>query len=229
MPRMLDLNAIKIQLKQLNPRLVIKSGDKIDKQINIKDFNYSPLVVVLTPNDTNPDLISSEIKRLSRQKNQPKQKRLAGITLSPYLGIVISPELPGTRVNLEFAITNNLDHPIVVKGVDAILNNEPLHFKSFFKVNANNSREPDFSTRLPIVVNSRGSAIIPVVLENFSKGIIAEGRFEGEIYVLLGDKKIAKEKYVLTVNRPMIETLSGLREVAFKNNVAIVFDAMIES
>lgn len=226
---MFDLDAIKIQIAKLNPSFVIKGGDKIDQGVNMRDFNYSQIVILLPPDSQNPDLISNEIRKLSMQKGHSKKNDIASITLSPYLGIVMSPELPGTRVNFEFAITNKIDYPIVIKGINAVLNNEPLHFKSFFKVNADNSREPDFSTRLPIVVNSKGSGRLSVVLENFSKWSITKGRLEGELYVLLGDKKVTREKYFLTVDSAMTKTLKGLSEVASKNNVAIVFDAMIES
>ena len=226
---MIDLNAIKIQIEKINPSFIFKGGDKIDQLVNMRDFNYTPIVLLLPPDNQNPDLISNEIRKLSRQKGHFKRNDIASITISPYLGIVMSPELTGTRVNFELAITNKVGHPIVIKGVNAVLNNEPLHFKSFFKVNADNSREPDFSTRFPIIVNSKGSGTLSVVLENFSKWSITEGRLEGELHVLLGDKKVAREKYFLTVDSAMTKTLKGLSEVASKNNVAIVFDAMIES
>lgn len=226
---MIDLNAIKVAIGQLNPKLEIKTGDKIDESINMRDLNYSQIVVLFQPSDKNPDLITSEIKKLSKQKDSSKKSTIASITLSPYLGFVKSPELPGTRVNLEFAVTNKIEEPIVVKGVDASLNNDQLHFKSFFKINSDNSREPDFSTRLPIIINSKGSGRLSVVLENFSKWLVKEGQLQGKLRVLLGNHRIIQEKFIFRVNSEMINTLEGLAKVSSENKVAIVFDAMIES
>lgn len=226
---MIDLNAIKAQIRNLNPSLVIKGGDKIDQSVNMRDFNYSPIVILLSPGEENPDLIANEIKKLSIKKGSPKKTDISSITLSPYLGIIKSPELPGRRVNIEFAITSRVSHPIVIKGVNASLNNEPLHFKSFFKINSDNSREPDFSTRLPIIINSMGSGRLSVVLENFSKWPIVKGRLQGKLYVLMGDKEVIYKKYFFNVDDAMINTLQGIGKVALENKIAVVFDAMIES
>lgn len=68
-----------------------------------------------------------------------------------------------------------------------------LHFKLFFKINENGSRQPDLTARFPIIVNSKGTARLAMEFENLEVPVIHEGTLKGELIVLTGEEKVAKD------------------------------------
>jgi len=145
------------------------------------------------------------------------------------MGIVKSPELPGIRIHLEFAVTNRHLEPRVINGTYVKLNDGLIHFKKFFRVNNDSSREPDFTTRFPIIINSKGATRLAIEFENLEQPLIEKGLLEGELFVLMGDDTYTFRKFLFEVNDAMVNTLAVLQKASSDNQKPIIFDAMIKS
>ena len=132
-----------LNFEELTATANLKIGGKTEvKTVNVQITQ----VFAGTVSDNNPDLIAERVQELV--SNPQVQNEASGqdafLVLSPYLGIVKSKELKGTRVQLEFTISNNLDRPIVLKGVLLKLNGSEVNFNKFFKVRENAGRDTDF-------------------------------------------------------------------------------------
>ncbi len=221
---------VNIEKASLAPSLSIKTGDK--KTINLAaegNINIINHAYLGTASPDNPDLIAQKGQSLQgRNINQNPSVTNIEIVLSPYIGIVKSPDLPGTRFHLEFTVSNNNPEPKVVKGAYVELNKGQVHFKKFFKINNQGSREPDLNTRFPIIIASYGATLLSIEFENLEKQLIELGKLEGELNVLVGNNGIVKQKFIFDVNESMINTLNLLQDASVKNNSPIVFDAMIK-
>lgn len=217
-----------LNIEQLTPTANVKIGGKTEVKIANVQINQ---VFAGTVSSNNPDLIAERIHQLS--SNPPKEEndseQDAFLVLSPYLGVVKSPDLPGTRVHLEFTVTNRLDRPIILKGTLLKLNSGELNFKKFFRVKEDAGREPDFSTRFPIIANARGAARLAVEFENLEKPLITKGTLKGELHVLIDRIRVATQEFIFEVNEAMDKTLNLIQEQASVSNAPVVFDAMIQS
>ncbi len=178
----------------------------------------------------NPNVIAQQSQQIISNKGSGDSKEESiHLTLSPYLGVVKSPNLPGTRVQVEFAVTNEYDRPKVIKGSYIKLNDGILNFKLFFKVNQNGSREPDLGIRFPVIINAKGATRLSVEYENLEQPLIKKGHLKGELIVLTGDETVAIKQFEYEVNDAMVNTFNALQQAANENNAPIVFDAMIKS
>jgi len=222
----------------------------VDKLINIEELSFSPSVklgdkknvnvrvagnLVInqayagTVSEYNPDLIAEKSQELlSSGKTRDTIDANIKITLSPYMGIVKSSNLPGTRVHIEFTATNSHNYPQVIKGAYVKLGKGQLHFKLFFKINENGSRQPDLTTRFPIIINSKGTARLAMEFENLEVPLIHKGVLEGELIVLTGEEKVSKSEFEFEVNEAMVNTLNQLQKIAKDNKAPVIFDAMIK-
>lgn len=219
-----------LNLQPLNPALskISLEGNKIDT--NGGDSYIINNIYMATPSPQIPDTIVTGGEEIEEDKADTAQRDNAiSIILSPFMGVVKSPELPGTRIQLEFAITNGHTEPVVIKGSYVRLNREIVHFKKFFKINLNSSREPDYTTRFPVIINSKGSARLAIEFENFEIPIIEKGNLGGEVFILIGNKKIASTAFIYEVNDAMIKTLDSFQMLALSHGSPFVFDAMIKS
>jgi len=183
-----------------------------------------------TATPDNPNVIAEQSQQIISHKGDgDSEEEKMHLTTGPYLGIVKSPNLLGTRVQLEFVITNECDRPKVIKGSYIKLNDGILNFKLFFKVNQNGSREPDLGIRFPVIINTKGATRLSVEYENLEQPLIKKGNLKGELIVLTGDGKVVIRKLEYEVNDAMINTLNTLQQAANENNAPVVFDAMIKS
>lgn len=219
-----------INIEQISIAPSLKMGDKKNLNVNVSGNLIINQAYAGTVSANNPDMIAQKSKELlssgtPESMTDPNIK----ITLSPYMGIVKSTNLPGTRVHIEFTVTNTSDSPCVIKGAYVNLADGQLHFKLFFKINENGSRQPDLTTRFPIIINSRGTARFAVEFENFDLQLVHKGNLSGNMSVLTGDDKVVEENFLFEVNDAMINTLNQLQQIAEKNNSPVIFDAMITS
>lgn len=219
---------INIERLSLSPSL--KLGDKKNVNVNVSGNLIINQAYAGTVSEYNPDLIAEKSQELlSSGKVSDTIDDTIKITLSPYMGVVKSSNLPGTRVHLEFTATNGYDYPLVIKGAYVKLGNGQLHFKLFFKINETGSRQPDLTTRFPIIINSKGTARLAMEFENLEVPLIYKGVLKGELIVLTGEEKVTKEEFEFEVNEAMINTLNQLQKIAEDNKAPVVFDAMIRS
>ena len=227
----MDINAVGkiLNIEQLTPTANLKIGGKTE--IKTGDIQVVNQVFVGTVSTDNPDLIAQRAQELitSPPVQQEQKQQVAFIVLSPYLGVVKSKELPGTRIQLEFTVTNNLDRPIVLKGTLLRLNGGEVNFKKFFKVREDAGREPDFLTRFPIVVNSRGATRLSVEFENLEQPLIEKGDLKGKLLVLIDHTRVATQEFDFEVNDAMVNTLNLMQEQATASGTPVAFDAMIKS
>ncbi|MEX1997586.1 MAG: hypothetical protein WEA04_02835 [Candidatus Andersenbacteria bacterium] len=151
------------------------------------------------------------------------------LTLSPFMGVIKSQELPGTRIHLEFTFHNQSEAPVAIKAVYVTLGDGIVHFKKFFKINENGSRADDFTTRLPIVVARKGIARLAIEFENLEINLIHEGTVSGALNVLANDRMVVSKDFVFEVNSAMISTLASLQSESAKQGGPTFFDAMIRS
>jgi hypothetical protein len=221
---------INLEKLSVSPSLSIKTGKKQTVNVKAGNVNIINQAYMGTTSSDNPDLIAEKGQKLI-QSGSRKIFTTANmeLVLSPYIGVIKSPELPGTRFHLEFAVINNNDRPKIIKGAYVKLNRGLVHFKRFFKVNGHGSREPDLTKRFPIVVASRGARELSVEFENLEQSLIKKGSLKGELYVLIGNKELAKQNFTFEVNDAMVNTLNSLQQSALKNKVPLLFDAMIKS
>ncbi|MBI1833458.1 MAG: hypothetical protein HYR90_01405 [Candidatus Andersenbacteria bacterium] len=197
-----------------------------DTVLEVEEVHRGVFVAVTGKN--NPDrIVEIGEQVLGLAGMQQKVKGL--VTASPFIGIVKSPERPGTRVQVEFVFTNNEDNPQAIKGVYLKLNEGTVHFKKFFKVIEDGSRVPDLSTRFPIVVNSHGSARLSVEFENIEQELVKKGTVRGEVFVVLGGDNLTSGSFVLNVNEAMNNTLDYFQQFAIEKNAPVVFDAMVKN
>jgi hypothetical protein len=219
---------INIEKVSFNPSL--KLGDKKEVNVNVSGNLVINQAYVGTASEVYPDLIAQQTQHLlgsSNTQNNIDDKIV--LTISPYMGVVKSPNLPGTRVHIEFTISNKYDYPQVIKGANLKLGDGHLHFKLFFKINENGSRQPDLTTRFPIIVNSKGTTRLSMEFENLEIPLIHKGNLTGELIVLTGEEKVAQITFEYEVNIAMVNTLNKLQKIAENNKSPIVFDAMIKS
>ncbi len=219
---------INIEKVSFNPSL--KLGDKKEVKVNVSGNLVINQAYVGTASEVYPDLVAQQTQHLldsSGTQNNIDGKII--LTISPYMGVVKSPNLPGTRVHVEFTISNKYDYPQVIKGANLKLGKGQLHFKLFFKINENGSRQPDLTTRFPIIINSKGTTRLSMEFENLEIPLIHEGNLTGELIVLTGEEKVAQITFEYEVNIAMINTLNQLQKIAEDNKSPIVFDAMIKS
>lgn len=219
-----------INIEQLSLSPSLNLGGKKNVSVNISGNLIINQAYGGTVSEYNPDLVAERSQELL-SSGKPSDAIYANIkiTLSPYMGIVKSPNLPGTRVHLEFTVSNSYDYPQVIKGAYVKLGDDQLHFKLFFKINENGSRQPDLTTRFPIIINSKGTARLAMEFENFEVPIIHKGTLKGELIVLTGEEKVAKWNFEFEVNEAMVNTLNQLQKIAEDNKTPVVFDAMIKS
>lgn len=64
--------------------------------------------------------------------------------------------------------------------------------------------------------------------ENLEVPLIHQGTLKGELIVLTGEEKVAKEEFEFEVNEAMVNTLNQLQKIAENNKAPVVFDAMIK-
>lgn len=217
-----------LNIEELTPTANLKIGGKTEIKTGNIQVNQ---VFVGTVSTNNPNLIAERVNELvsNPQAHAQEPQQDAFLVLSPYLGIVKSKELPGTRVQLEFTVTNNLERPIVLKGALLKLNNGEVNFNKFFRVKDDASREPDFTTRLPIIVNSRGATRLAIEFENLEKPLIEKGSLKGELLVLIDQTRVATQEFIFEVNEVMANTLNLIQQQAELSGSPVVFDAMIKS
>jgi len=220
--------ALKIQKFILKIGSILKiNSDNVDKSKKIEYKIYNP--VFISPIQPNPkDLITDEIKKLS--SNPTKQKSVHKIVLGNYLGIVTDPNLSGTTVNIEFAISNGKSYPLVIKGVSGELQGGELNFKGFFKFfDEGRQRIPDLTRRFPTLVASNGADRLEVILENLDKELITKGDLEGKLLVLTGENEVIQEEFILSVDDSMIKLIKDTKDLSKRKGIPLVFDAMIKS
>lgn len=217
-----------LNIEELTPTASLKIGGKTEVKIGNVQINQ---VYAGTISPENPDPIAEKAQQLisesSKQGESPQQD--AFLVLSNYLGVIKSPELLGTRVHLEFTVTNNLDRPIVIKGVLLKLNGGEVNFKKFFRIKEDASREPDFTTRFPIIINSKGAIRLSIEFENLEKPLIGKGNLKGELLVLIDRIRVATQEFVFEVNDTMINTLNLMQEQANISKSPVAFDAALQS
>lgn len=219
-----------LNIEKLTLSPSVKLGDKKNVNVNVAGNLVINQAYAGTVSEYNPDLIAEKSQELlSMGKASDAIDTNVKITLSSYMGVVKSPNLPGTRVHIEFTATNGYDYPQVIKGAYVKLGEGQLHFKLFFKINENGSRQPDLTTRFPIIVNSKGTARLAMEFENLEVPLIHEGILKGELIILTGEEKVATEEFEFEVNEAMINTLNQLQKIAKDNKAPLVFDAMIKS
>ncbi|MBI4035734.1 hypothetical protein HY383_02205 [Candidatus Daviesbacteria bacterium] len=219
-----------LNLEPLNPSLGSINLGHNKVEIKEGDSYIINNIYMATPSPQIPDTIVTGGEEIEAEKsgNVPFDDKVS-ITLSPFMGIVKSPELPGTRIQLEFAVTNNHGQPTVIKGSYVRLNDGIVHFKKFFKINPNSSREPDYTTRFPIILNTADSTRLTIEFENFELSLVEKGELVGELFVLIGNEKIASKKFIYEVNDAMVNTLEYFQSLALSKSSPFVFDAMIKS
>lgn len=217
-----------LNIEELTPTANVKIGGKTEVKIANVQINQ---VFAGTVSADNPDLIAQKVQELSTTPTiyEENDGQDAFLVLSPYMGIVKSPDLPGTRVHVEFTVTNKLDRPVVLKGTVLKLNDGELNFKKFFKIREDAGREPDFSTRFPIIINLKGATRLSVEFENLEKPLINQGSLKGELHVLMDRNRVATQEFTFDVNRAMNNTLIVMEQQALATNAPVVFDAMIQS
>ncbi|OGK23955.1 hypothetical protein A3A46_03600 [Candidatus Roizmanbacteria bacterium RIFCSPLOWO2_01_FULL_37_13] len=219
-----------INIENLTLSPSVKLGDKKNVNVNVAGNLVINQAYAGTVSANNPDLIVEESKELlSSGKTSNTIDINVKITLSPYIGVVKSPNLPGTRIHMEFTTANSYDSPQVIKGAYVKFGDGQLHFKLFFKINENGSRQPDLAIRFPIIVNSKGTTRLAMEFENFDVSLIHKGTLKGELVILTGEEKIAKKEFEFEVNEAMVNTLDQLQKIAERNKSPVVFDAMIKS
>ena len=226
----MDISAVGkiLNIEELTTTASLKIGGKTEIKTGDIQINQ---VFAGTVSPDNPDLIAKEAQNLISNplpQNENIQQD-AFIVLSPYLGVIKSKGLPGTRVQLEFTVTNNLDRPIVLKGTLLRLNQGEVNFKRFFKVRVDAGRESDFQTRFPIIVNSRGAARLSVEFENLEQPLVKKGNLKGEILVLIDQTRVVTQEFVFDVNDAMVNTLNLMQEHANRSGSPVAFDAAIQS
>ncbi len=219
-----------INIEQLSLSPSLKMGDKKSVNVNVSGNLIINQAYAGTVSEYNPDMIIERSQELlSAGKPNDTIDSNIKITISPYMGIVKSSNLPGTRVHIEFTASNSYDYPQVIKGAYVKFGEGQLHFKLFFKINENGSRQPDLTTRFPVIINSKGTARFSMEFENLEVPLIHQGTIRGELIVLTGEEKIAKSEFGFEVNEAMINTLDRLQKIAEENKAPVVFDAMIKS
>lgn len=227
----MDISGIKIDVK---PSLTVEKvspsfkfgGDKTNQNLSIEGNLTINQTYIGTASVNNPDLIASKVDQITSAR-EFKNESKASIVVSPFMGIVKSPERPGTRLHLEFAITNEKDMPLVINGVYVKIGGGVAHFKKFFKVQEDSVRIPDFSIRFPIIVNSKGASRLSVEFENIDQHLITRGELISQVFVLLGDEQVSSKEFTIDVNEAMWNTLSHLQEIAEKESAPLIFDAMV--
>lgn len=234
---MADLNGVKLDsvLKvdkaNLSPQFKF-GGDK--KTINVEKLTVNQTInnqYAGTISAQNPDLIAQQAQLISSSKNAHPSSITSNIevVLSPFISVVKSPDLSGTRVHIEYTIINNNEVPITVKGTHARIENNNVHFKLFFSINERGLRAPDLSMRFPILVGRKNGMRIAMELENFEKQLIKKGILSCELFILIGNSDVVSQKFIFDVNEAMVNTLEMLDSEAKSNNAPLVFDAMIKS
>jgi len=219
-----------INIERLSFSPSLKMGEKKNVNINVSGNFTINQAYAGTVSEYNPDLIEERTQELlSAGKPNDTIDANIRISLSPYLGIVKSSNLPGTRVHIEFTASNGYDYPQVVRGAYVKFGEGQLHFKLFFKINENGSRQPDLTARFPIIINSKGTARFSMEFENLEIPLIRQGKIKGELIVLTGEERIAKSEFEFEVNEAMINTLDQLQKITEENKAPVVFDAMIKS
>lgn len=230
-----------IGIEGISANANLKFGGKTEVKVENLQVTYNNVYMGTVSPSTNPDQIASTAQDLINNRSpsvspSPSQSpspeedyQGAFIVLSPYLGIVKSKEKPGTRTQLEFTVTNNLNRPTVIKGVLLSLNSGEVSFKKFYKVRDDGNREPDFSTRFPIIINSRGIVRLGIEFENIEKNLIEKGNLPGKLIALIDQAELTSKDFVFEVNESMINILQIFQEQASTTGVPVVFDAMIRS
>ena len=217
-----------LNIEELTATANLKIGGKTEIKTGNIQVNQ---VFVGTVSPNNPDLIAERVQELisNPQVQNEDTRQDAFLVLSPYLGVIKSKELKGTRVQLEFTVTNNLERPIVLKGVLLRLNKGEVNFNKFFKVREDAGREPDFMTRFPIVLNSKGATRLSVEFENLEQPLIKKGSLKGELLVLIDRTRVATQEFIFEVNDAMVNTLNLMQQQAELSGSPVAFDAMIKS
>lgn len=214
-------------IEQLTANANLKIGGKTEVKVENMQINQ---VFAGTVSTDNPDLIAATAQNLlNNPKSGELERQVASLVISPYLGVVKSKELPGTRVQLEFSVTNEVDRPIVIKGTVLKLNDGEVNFKKFFKIREDAVREPDFSIRFPIIINSKGATRLAIEFENLEKPLIEKGDLKGELLVLIDQTRLARQEFIFEVNDAMVNTLDLMQEHANQSGAPVIFDAMIKS
>lgn len=230
----MDISGIKvdsiIKVEKLNPTLRI-GGDNNSQNLSVAGNLTINQVYTGTVSPQNPDLVARKVDQLTSGESTVNLAtgNQMQITVSPFMGIVKSPEMPGTRIHLEFAIANNNETPKIINGAYVKLNEGKVHFKKFFKINPDSSRAPDFTTRFPLIITTKGATTLAIEFENVQEALIASGKVKGVLYILTGDETVASKEFILDVNAAMDALLKQFQDIATKNNAPLVFDAQLES
>lgn len=229
----MDISGVKVDIKPtLNIEKVSPSfklgGDKNTQNLSVEGNFTINNTYVGTASINNPDLIESKVEQITSGNQQQARQEKVSVVVSPFMGIVKSPERPGTRLHLEFAVINEGDMPLAINGVYVKIGEGKAHFKKFFIIKENSVRVPDFSIRFPIIVNSKGAARLPVEFENIGQKLIVKGEIISQIFVLIGNEQVASKEFTLDVNEAMWNTLAQLQEVATKEKAPLIFDAMLK-
>jgi len=228
----MDISGVKVDIKPtLNIEKVSPSfkfgGDKKTQNLSVEGNFTINNTYVGTASVNNPDLIASKVEQITSGDQNTRQEKVS-VVVSPFMGIVKSPERPGTRLHLEFAVMNEGDIPLAINGFYVKIGEGTAHFKKFFIIKENSVRVPDFSMRFPIIVNSKGAARLPVEFENIDQELIVKGEITSQVFVLIGSGQVASKEFALDVNEAMWNTLAQLQEVATKEKAPLIFDAMLK-
>lgn len=229
----MDISGVKVDIKPtLNIEKVSPSfklgGDKNTQNLSMQGNFTINNTYVGTASVNNPDLIESKVEQITSGNQQQIQQEKVSVVVSPFMGIVKSPERPGTRLHFEFAVVNEGDTPLAINGVYVKIGASKAHFKKFFIIKENSVRVPDFSIRFPIIVNLKGAARLPVEFENIDQKLIVKGEIVSQVFVLIGNEQVASKKFTLDVNEAMWNTLAQLQDVATKEKAPLIFDAMLK-
>jgi hypothetical protein len=198
-----------------------------DKKVEINNSNNYSIVVMSSADPSQRELEVKKARSLIESEGRKNEESLSVIP-SPFLGIVNSANLPGTRLQVEFAVVNKKDEPVALNGVYIELDGGQVFFKKFILVNSDGIRVPDFQTRFPIVINRNGVARLAVEFENYEVDLIKEGQQKIKIVATAGSEIWGKGEAVLDTNKALLNTLRGLNQRATQDG-PIVFDVMVET
>lgn len=228
----MDISALKVDVKPtLNIEKVSPTfkfgGDKKTQNLSVEGNLTIYNTYAGTASANNPDLIASKVEQITSSTQSLKQEKVS-VVIGSFMGIVKSPERPGTRIHLELAVTNEGDMPLTINGVNVKMGKGQVHFKKFFRVREDSVRVPDFSIRFPIIINPKEARRLSVEFENIDHELITKGETTSQVHVLIGSEQVTSKEFTLEVNEAMWNTLFQLQEVASKENAPLIFDVMLK-
>ena len=138
------------------------------------------------------------------------------IALGLYVDVILTANVPKTKVHLEFSITNGHVHQSAIKFAQLKINEGIAHFNKFYKKLPDSKRRYDDMESFPLIISSNGIIKAYMEFENVEITLLKKGENKCELILITDRDRVVSKKFTFVVDASMESVFVQLNE-SFKN------------